>query len=357
MFRGFYTAGSALITNTSKLDVVSNNIANVNTTGYKKDLVLYESFEDALISKVSGSFPRDGIQPFKKATVTENSGTFNVKTDGGYFRVDTPVGVSYTKEMNFTRGDDGKLRTYNLTEDGKVDTSYGYPVMGLKGPIEVGTGTLEVDEGGNLLEDGKVLDKLVFQTAPQVIGTMNAGIRREKIETDFSQGNLESTSNQLDFAFKGKGFFTVETPAGPRYTRDGSFKLDSGKALVTSEGYPVLGTEGPIVIEGTVVAVNEAGEILVDGELVNKFQIAAFENNRDLRKTGEGLYTFEQGLEPEEAVFEGAVIQAHLENANVDPVKEMVEMMTLFRGYESSQRMVRAYDETIGKAVNEVGRL
>lgn len=357
MFRGFYTAGSALITNTNKLDVVSNNIANVNTTGYKKDLVLYESFEDALISKVNGSFPTDGFQPFKKATVTEANGTFNVKTDGGYFRVQTPAGVSYTKEVNFTKGDDGKLRTYNLSDDGKVDASYGYPVMGLKGPIQVGSGALEVDEGGNLLEDGKVLDKLVFQAAPQVIGTMNAGIRLEKIETDFSQGNLESTGNQLDFAFQGKGFFTVETPAGTRYTRDGSFKINQEKALVTSEGYPVIGTEGPITIEGTVVAVNESGEILVDGQLANKFKIAAFDNNRDLRKTGEGLYTFEKGLEPQETEFEGTVVQGHLENANVDPIKEMVEMMTLFRGYESSQRMVKAYDESIGKAVNEVGRV
>lgn len=357
MFRGFYTAGSSLITNTSKLDVVSNNIANVNTTGFKKDLVLYESFEDALISKVNGSFPRDGFQPFRKATVTENNGTFNVKTDGGFFRVQTPGGTSYSKELNFTKGDDGKLRTYSLTADGKVDPSYGYPVMGLKGPIQVGEGKLEVDEGGNLLEDGKILDKLVLQAPPHVIGSMNGSIRMEKIETDFSQGNLEPTGNQLDLAFRGKGFFTVETPAGTRYTRDGSFKLNSEKALVTAEGYPVIGTEGPITIDGTVVAVNEAGEILVDGQLVNKLKIAAFENSRDMRKVGEGLYTFEKGLEPVEGEFEGSVVQGHLENSNVDPVKEMVEMMTLFRGYESSQRMVRAYDESIGKAVNEVGRV
>ncbi len=357
MFRGFYTAGSALVTNTNKLDVVSNNIANVNTTGFKKDLVLYESFEDALISKVNGAFPTDGFQPFKKATVTENNGTFNVKADGGYFRVQTPAGVGYSKEVNFTKGDDGKLRTYSLTAEGKVDPSYGYPVIGLKGPIQVGEGELEVDESGNLTEDGKILDKLVFQTAPHVIGTMNAGIRMEKLETDFSQGNLQSTGNQLDFAFSGKGFFTVETPAGTRYTRDGSFKLNSEKELVTAEGYVVTGTEGPIVIDGTVVAVNESGEILVDGQLVNKFKISAFENSRDMRKTGEGLYTFEKGLEPVEGEFEGAVVQGHLENSNVDPVKEMVEMMTLFRGYESSQRMVRAYDESIGKAVNEVGRV
>lgn len=357
MFRGFYTAGSALLTNTNKLDVVSNNIANVNTTGYKKDLVLYESFEDTLISKVNGSFPTDGFQPFKKATVTENNGTFNVKADGGYFRVRSPVGTSYSKEVNFTKGDDGKLRTYSLTDEGKPDTSYGYPVMGLKGPIQAGSGKLTVDEGGNILEDGKILDKLVFQTAPQVIGTMNAGIKMERVETDFSQGNIQSTGNQLDFAFDGKGFFTVETPEGTRYTRDGSFKLDSGNALVTTEGYPVIGTEGPIVIDGTVVAANELGEILVDGQLVNKFKIAAFENNRDLRKIGEGLYEFAEGLEAKETEFKGTIIQGNLESANVDPVKEMVEMMTLFRGYESNQRLVRAYDDMLSKAVNDVGRV
>ncbi len=357
MFRGFYTAGSALLTNTNKLDVVSNNIANVNTTGYKKDLVVYESFEDALVSKVNGSFPTDGFQPFKKATVTEKNGAFNVQADGGYFRVQSPVGISYSKDVNFAKGEDGLLRTYSLSEGGTPDTSYGSPIIGLNGTIKVGSGTLAVDESGNITEDGKVLDKLVYQPAPQVIGTMNAGIKMERLETDFTQGTLQATSNQLDFAFKGQGFFTVETPDGIRYTRDGSFKINAEKALVTAEGYPVIGTEGPIVIDGTVVAANESGEILVDGELVNKFKIAAFENSRDLRKTGEGLYTFAEKTEPVDAEFEGTVVQGHLENANVDPVKEMVEMMTLFRGYESSQRMVRAYDESIGKAVNEVGKV
>lgn len=357
MFRGFYAAGSALVSNTNKLDVVSNNIANVNTTGYKKDLVLYESFEDALVSKVNGTFPNSGNQPFSKATVTEANGTYTVKADGGYFRVQTPAGVSYSKEVSFTKAEDGQLKTYRMTDTGKPDATYGYPVLGLKGPITAGAGAIEVDESGNILEDGKALDKLVFQPLPHVIGTMNGGIKVESIETDFTQGDLETTDNQLNFAIKGKGFFTIETPGGTRYTRDGSFILNSEKALVTTEGYPVIGTEGPIVIEGTTVAVNDAGEILVDGQLANKFQMAAFENNRDLRKTGEGLYTFAKGIEPKEAEFEGTLIQGHLENSNVDPVKEMVEMMTLYRGYESNQRLVRAYDESIGKAVNEVGRI
>lgn len=357
MFRGLYISGSALVTNNNKLDVVSNNIANVNTTGFKKDLVLYESFEDALISKVNGAFPTDGFRPFREATVTEGNGTFQVQADGGFFRVKTPAGVSYSRELNFAKGEDGLLRTYSLRDDGTPDTDYGYPIVGLKGPIQVGEGQLTVDQQGNVLEDGQILDKLVFQPAPHVIGTMNGGIKMERIETDFSQGNLQSTGNQLDVAFQGKGFFTVETPDGVRYTRDGSFKLAADGLLVTSEGYPVQGTEGPIVIEGTTVGVNALGEILVDGVLVNKFDIAAIENQRDLRKTGEGLYTLAEGLEVRLGTFEGSVVQGHLENANVDPVKEMIEMMTLFRGYESSQRMVRAYDESIGKAVNEVGRI
>lgn len=357
MFRGFYTAGSALVTNNSKLDVVSNNIANVNTTGFKKDMVLYESFEDILLYKVNGSFPSSGFEPFKKTTVTESNGVFNVKTDGGYLRVLTQNGMSFSKEVNLMKGDDGKLRTYNMTFEGKADPAYGQQVIGLKGAITVGNGKIEIDERGNVLEDGKVIDQLVYQPAPNVLGTMNGGVKVEKVETDFSQGILQPTNDQLDFALQGKGFFQVETPEGIRYTRDGGFKLNSEKQLVTSEGYTVVGTEGPIIIDGLAVSVNELAEILVDGNLTNKFDLVDFENLRDLRKQGNGLYAFEKDAKPELRDVEGHVVQGHLENSNVDPVKDMVDMMTLYRNYESGQRVIKAYDESIGKAVNEVGRV
>lgn len=186
---------------------------------------------------------------------------------------------------------------------------------------------------------------------------MNAGLKTERVETDFTQGNLQSSGNQLDFALRGKGYFEVETPDGTRYTRDGNFKLNAANEMVTNEGYRVIGTEGPIVVDGVTVSANSMGEVLVDGQLVNKFKITTFENNRDLRKVGEGLYKPAEGLTLKEVPFTGEVVQAYLEESNVDPVKEMVAMMTLFRGYESSQRLIRAYDDTIGRAVNDVGRV
>lgn len=356
MFRGLYIAGSSLVTNNNKIDVVSNNISNINTTGYKKDLVLIESFEDTLLSKMNGSKPALDFKENPTVEVTNEGDYYEASSKGGYFKIDTPTGVSYHNKARFTVGEDGYLKTF-YKDDGRVESKYGYNLLGKDGPIYVGEGEFNIDENGNVLVDGEITDKVIIKPHPSVIGTMSSGVKLERIETNFNQGQLMQTNNILDFAIDGEGFFTVETEEGTRYTRNGSFKLNEYRELVTSEGYRVQGMYGPIYLDGEDIAVNTYGEILVDGEVVDMLEIANIENTRDMRKIGEGLWEMEEGIEPELQNFTGEVLQGKLEKSNVDPIKEMVEMMTLFRGYESSQRMIKAYDETIGKAVNEIGRV
>jgi len=357
MFRGLYTAGSSLITNNKKIDVVSNNVANINTTGYKKDLVLIESFEDTLISKMNGSMPVENFKGAPKVEIEDKGDYFKASAKGGYFRVQTHTGISYHDKAEFTVGQDGYLKTFYKNSEGNADAGYGYKILGNKGPIYVGEGQLNIDEDGNVFVDGEQIDKIVMQPHPSVIGTMGSGIKLERIETNFNQGQLITTGNTLDFAIKGEGFFTIETEEGIRYTRNGSFKLNADKKLVTSEGYNVIGPYGPIILDGEEISVAPNGDLMVDGEVIDGFEIVNIKNVRDLRKTGEGLFKMAEGIEPIEEEFTGQVLQGKLEKSNVDPIKEMVEMMTLFRGYESSQRVIKAYDDTIGKAVNEIGKV
>ncbi len=357
MFRGLYTATSSLLTNDKKIDVVSNNIANLNTTGFKKDLVIVESFEDTLINKMNGSFNYESLQKDQTVDVKTEEGYYEVESNAGYVRVKTHTGISFHDRAMFTVGEDGYLRTFYRDQNGEIDSSSGYEILGSNGSIYVGDGELEINDSGEVYVDGELVDSLITPTYPSVIGTMNSGVKLERIETDFEQGQLMRTGNPLDFAIKGDGFFKIETEDGTRYTRDGSFKLNGNKELITSEGHKVQGFYGDIVIDGEGISLTSYGEIMVDGEIVDKFDMVNIDNVRDLRKTETGLCEMEVGMEVEEKDFNGQILQGQLEQSNVDPIKEMISMMTLYRGYESSQKLVKAYDETIGKAVSEVGKV
>ncbi|SHJ65952.1 flagellar hook-basal body protein [Paramaledivibacter caminithermalis] len=357
MFRGLYMASSSLITNNKKIDIVSNNISNINTTAFKKDLVIIESFEDALISKMDGSITPGNLRKQHKVEVKNEDNYFEVKSKTGYMRVQTPTGISFHNKARFTVGEDGFLRTFYRNGEGKIESGYGYQILGNNGPIYIGNGQVNIDEGGRVFVDGELRDSLITFTHPSVIGTMNSGVKLERVETDFTQGHMIRTGNPLDLAIKGSGFFKIETDEGTRYTRDGSFKLNANKELITSEGHKVQGSYGDIIIDGEEISITPQGEIMVDGEVVDRLDIVNIKNIRDLRKIEGGLYKIEDGIEVENGIFDGQVFQGQLEKSNVDSIKEMIEMMTLYRGYESSQKIIKAYDETIGKAVNEVGKV
>src|ERR1017187_7645878 len=134
------------------------------------------------------------------------------------------------------------------------------------------------------------------QTAPQSLSFVkDAGVMR-----DLGQGELRSTGAPLDFAINGKGYFTVQTPAGMRYTRDGHFTLDQNGQLVTSDGYPVQGDGGAITItpDDGNVSVGPDGTIssILNGasNQIGKLQIVDFANERTMIKQGANLYTTSQ---------------------------------------------------------------
>jgi flagellar basal-body rod protein FlgF len=180
---------------------------------------------------------------------------------------------------------------------------------------------------------------------------------------DFSQGDLIQTGNSLDLALNGDGFFKIQTPGGIRYTRNGTFTLNNEKSLVTQNGDPVLGSNGPITIEGGRIEINDAGEIWVEDEttgtmeMVGKPAIVDFAQKDRFTKEGESLFIY-NGSPADETVLESTTVkQGELEMPNVSTVVEMTKMMECMRGYESCMKTLQALDETDSKAINELGKV
>lgn len=257
MIRGLYTSGWSMMANNKKMDVITNNLSNVNTHGYKKDVTVFQSFPEAL-----------------------------------------------TIRMN---------------------------------------------------------DRDILDSKASHIGSMELGNDIGEIYTHYSQGSLLKTDDKHNIAIRDSNlsFFTIGIPGqdgimNEYYTRDGSFTINSNNELTTSEGFLVLGEEGPIVLDEGDFFIERDGTIIQNGEVVDKLLIRTFTDSSGLRKAGSNLL---QSINNnyDGVPFEGTIVQGYVEQSNVNIIKEMVDMINVMRAYESNQKMIQAQDSTLEKAVNEVG--
>ncbi|GAB6099476.1 flagellar basal-body rod protein FlgF [Halanaerocella petrolearia] len=247
MLKGLYTAASGMQASLQKNNTISNNLANINTTGYKKDMTVQKSFSEELVARLDGEV--------------------------------TKVGKS-----------------------GSQVTVAGTP-------------------------------------------------------TDQSDGSLKRTGNKLDWAIKGSGFFAVQTQQGVRYTRNGNFTINNQNQVVTQEGYPVRGEQGILQVppNSNQVSIKD-NQLVVDGRVENRIMIQDFADKSGLVKEGTALFrrTPQAG---QAFAAQAQVEQGYLEQSNVNPVEEMVKMIDNSRKYQADQKVVKAQNETLGKAVNEVGKV
>jgi flagellar basal-body rod protein FlgG len=191
------------------------------------------------------------------------------------------------------------------------------------------------------------------EAAPLSPATTTAGALRAT--TDFGQGSLRETGDELELAISGPGFFVVQTPAGEQLTRDGTFARDASGRLVATDGSPVLGTNGPLTLPPGPVVVASDGTITVAGQTVGQLRLVQAPADR-LTRVGLNRFAPQVGTTPTPAT-EAAVNQGFLEAANVDLTRAVTDMMSATRSYEASQRMIQLQDELLGKAVNDVGRV
>lgn len=263
MISGLYTAASGLVAQTQQQDVIANNLANVNTTGYKKDTALYVPFPTVFLNRINDE------------------------------KMPTPGGMA----------------------DSMVPIGY----MG---------------RGVALRVDG---------VQPQTT----------------QEGSYVETTNKLDLSIKGDGMFVVMTPNGQRYTRNGNLTLDSDGVLVTQQGNPVLGQGGQIILNSGNIHIDEGGRVFDDKAEIDTLRVALFTKEDKLRKEGDSLFFTLDGaaLSEDDYVDQVVIKQGYLETSNVNVVREMVEMITAYRAYEASSKAIQSQDQSLGKAVNDVGAI
>jgi flagellar basal-body rod protein FlgG len=212
-----------------------------------------------------------------------------------------------------------------------------------------------------------------------VIGKMGTGVEVNEVYTRFAQGSLKQTENNFDVSLEGEGFFSVTTPEGERYTRNGSFLIDRDGFLVTKDGYQVLGENGSVQLKKNNFIVDEDGNVFENAEysedpsrlvsmeenewnemvLLDRLKIVNFPQIRHIKKVGDSIYR-ETEYSGESFIIEDGrpkVYQGFLETSNVNPVIEMVNLIEVHRNYDANQKMIQAHDSALGRVINEVGKM
>ncbi|OMP66602.1 flagellar hook-basal body protein [Domibacillus epiphyticus] len=265
MFRGFYTAASGMIAQQRRTEILTNNMSNVNTPGYKADQTSMRAFPEMLLRRID-------------------------------------------------------------------ETSI---------PVE---------------------NKLNLPFEP-FVGSLNTGVYLQETMPNFRQGDLRETGLSTDLALQGESvFFTVQNEAGEtRYTRNGNFTIDLEGYLTTASGLYVQDTEGErIQLTSDQFTVDSQGRVTENGAEVAQIGVAYAEDPNALIKEGDGLYRIEGAALPQAFGAEGAAFAIHqsfLEGSTTDAARTMTDMLTAYRAFEANQKVLTAYDRSMEKAANEIGRV
>ncbi|MBD3162351.1 MAG: flagellar hook-basal body complex protein [Candidatus Eisenbacteria bacterium] len=171
----------------------------------------------------------------------------------------------------------------------------------------------------------------------------------------FEQGAIRETGRPLDVALEGPGFLVVRTAGGERFTRGGALRLDPEGRLVDRAGDPILGEAGEIVVAGTDLTIQSDGTVVVDGAVNGKLRLAEVADPAELQREQPGRFV---PTAPPRDPLPGATLlrQGAIEEANVDPLASMVDLLTIQRAYAANVQALRAMDGVLG-ATNELGEV
>jgi len=209
----------------------------------------------------------------------------------------------------------------------------------------------------------RILFSELVASPPVIANVRGHGTRLSFVEEagalrDLRPGAMIQTDNKLDIAIHGSGYFVVETPAGPRYTRLGNFQLDQNGRISTPNGHLLLDQANqPMTVPpgDTRIEITPQGTITSDSGEIGRIRLVTFENERLLRRIGDGLYEAE--MEPIAADPRTEVHQGMLEGSNVQAVAEITNMIEVLRRYQSAQRVLETEHELRRRAVEKIARV
>lgn len=216
----------------------------------------------------------------------------------------------------------------------------------------------------------KIKDTSYYNMAKK-LGTMSMGVHVGESYTDYSQGSYDETGNETDFALDGDGFFAISftDKAGNtsvKYTRDGAFTINTQGYLVTKDGDYVLNANGALNSDpgqanyirldpNKDVTVDELGNVYQNNQMVARLGVVNVADYDYIEHYGENMYQLVQGGQ---ITASGAKVnQGFIEMSNVNVVNEMVDMITIARAYQAGQKVINSMDDTLDKAVNQVGKV
>lgn len=175
-------------------------------------------------------------------------------------------------------------------------------------------------------------------------GSGGAGVVSNGSIFRFNDGLPEPTGNPLDLALSGDGFLVADSPTGRVLTRGGNLQVDPQNRLVTQEGWPVVGQGGPVQIpaEAQSITIDARGSIQVAlpggaSSVVDQLRIATVDKPQEMRALS-GVHFDPTGQPLRDGT--ASIRQGALERSNVDPIHEMIEMISLQRRYDSAQKAI-----------------
>ncbi len=213
-------------------------------------------------------------------------------------------------------------------------------------------------------------------TSP-IVGRLGTGVELNEVYTVFEQGAMKQTENDFDLALEGQGFMTIQTSRGERLTRNGAFLVNADGYLVNELGDFVLGEKGPIKIKKNNFVIDQDGTVWQNAafagddkrlvsqqeneweniEKVDRLRIVDVNRKRYLQKEGNS-YWRTTGESGDAQIVDGSarprVRQGFLECANVNAVREMVDMIEVNRAYDANQKLIQTEDTLLGRLLNEV---
>ena len=167
----------------------------------------------------------------------------------------------------------------------------------------------------------------------------------------FPRARCSRPATRLDLALEGSGFFAVQAPNGIQYTRNGSFHLTRDGALVTAQGYPVLGSTGPITLPSGNAEISPAGVISVNGDVAGQLQLTNFDSSVPLTALGDAYFSAPSAAAAPATQL--SVRQGSLESSNINPVEAAVGLIEIQRNAEMMQRALTTFNNDFNKTAAE----